>query len=60
MSIETLKPPKPATDNSYMKNVIQFPQEYDPLEGTYVTGYGKISHFVTREINRTRHFAMLP
>jgi len=24
------------------------------------TGYGKISHFVTREINRTEHFAMLP
>jgi len=25
-----------------------------------VTGYGKISHFVTCEINRTEHFAMLP
>jgi len=26
-----------------------------------VIGYGKISHFVmTREINRTEHFAMLP
>jgi len=25
-----------------------------------VTGYGKISHFVTSEINRTEHFAMLP
>jgi len=23
-----------------------------------VAGYGKISHFVTREINRTEHFAM--
>jgi len=26
----------------------------------YVTGYGKINHFVTREINRTEHFAVLP
>jgi len=28
--------------------------------GSYVTGYGKISHFVMCEINRTVHFAMLP
>jgi len=26
----------------------------------YVTGYGKISFFVTREVNKTEHFAMLP
>jgi len=26
----------------------------------YVTEYGKINHFVMREINRTEHFAMLP
>jgi len=26
----------------------------------FVTRYGKISHFVTHEINRTEYFAMLP
>jgi len=30
------------------------------LHQIYVTGYGKISQFVMREINRTEHFAMLP
>jgi len=26
----------------------------------FVTGYGKITHFVMHKINKTEHFAMLP